>query len=186
MVFSSGHPEQILVRDDQQRVHHLLQFHNAGFGKAHAALALKVEWLGDHAKGENAKLTRGLCNNGRRASAGAPAHSRGDKNHMRAGQMIADFIDRFFRRRAPHLGLRAGAKAFGHLSAHLDDAFGLGHGERLRVRIGDDEIDALQARRDHVVDCIAAGAADPEYRKARLHLANIADVSHVCFTIARR
>jgi len=34
-------------------------FRDAGFGKAHAALAFEVEWLGDYTDGENAKLTRG-------------------------------------------------------------------------------------------------------------------------------
>src|SRR6267378_3591761 len=33
-----GHPEQVLVWDDQQGVHHLQQFRDAGFGKAAAAL----------------------------------------------------------------------------------------------------------------------------------------------------
>ena len=99
--------------------------------------------------------------------------------------MIPNCIDCLFCCGAPHFGLRAGAEALGHTSAHLDDALTLGHGERLRVGIGDDEIDALQAGRDHVVDCITAGTADAEYGNARLHLANIGDVSHVCFTIAR-
>ncbi len=44
-------------RDDQQRVDDRLGVrHDAGFGKAHATLALEVEWLGDDANGENAKL----------------------------------------------------------------------------------------------------------------------------------
>src|SRR5256885_5216090 len=44
--------------------------------------------------------------------------------------------------------LRAAAKASSHLGAHLDDALGLRHGERLRDGIGDDELDALQAGLD--------------------------------------
>src|SRR4029077_10298646 len=79
-----------------------------------------------------------------------------------------------------------GAKALGHTGAHLDDVLGLGHGERLRVGIGDDEFDALQACRDHVIDGIAASAADPEHGNARLHLANIGNVSHGCFTISEK
>ena len=78
---------------------------------------------------------------------------------------------------------RAGAEALGHTSAHLDDALGLGLGERLCVGSGDDEIDALKACRDHVVNSVTAGAADPEHGNARLHLANIGDVAHVYFTI---
>src|ERR1700738_1525993 len=98
--------------------------------------------------------------------------------------MIADRIDCLFGCGAPHFGLRAGAKAFGHPGAHLDDALGLRHGERLCVGIGDDEVDALQPASDHVVDGIAAGAADPKHDNARLHLANIGDVGHFCLTIA--
>ena len=172
-----------MVRDDKKSVHHLLQLHDAGFGKAHAPLALEVEWLGDHANGENAKLTRCLCNNGGRAGTGTAAHAGGDKHHMRAGQMFADRLNCLFRCGAPQFGLRAGAEALGHTSAHLDDALGLGLGERLCVGIGDDEIDSLKACRDHVIDSITAGAADPEHGNARLHLANIGDVAYVYFTI---
>jgi len=62
-------------------------------------------------------------------------------------------------RRAPHFGLRASAKATGHLGAHLDDALSPRHGERLCISIGDDKFDALQPGRDHGVDGIAARAA---------------------------
>jgi len=92
---------------------------------------------------------------------------------MRAGEMIADLVDHLFRSSAADLGLRASAEAFSHLRAHLNDALGLGHGERLGVGIGDDEVDALQPGRDHVVDGIAAGTADAEYGNSRFHLANV-------------
>src|SRR4029453_7103833 len=45
-----------------------------------------------------------------------------------------------------------------------------------------DEINSLQAGRDHVVDGIAASTADTEHGKACLHLANVGDASHVCLT----
>ena len=44
----------------------------------------------------------------------------------------------------------------------------------------DDEVDALQPGRDHVVDGVAAGATDAKNDNARLHLANIGNVGHVC------
>jgi hypothetical protein len=94
--------------------------------------------------------------------------------------MITDHIDCFFRCGAPHFGLRASAKASGHLGSHLDDALGHRHGERLCVGIGDDEVDALQPGRDHIVDGVAAGAANSKHDNAGLHLANIGDVGHVC------
>ena len=113
VVFSIAYPEQVLVGDDQQRVHHVLQLHDARFRKAHAALALEVEGLGDHANCENAKLTRCLSNNRGRAGPGAAAHAGRDEHHMRAGQMLPDRIDHLFRCGAPHFGLRAGAEALG-------------------------------------------------------------------------
>src|SRR4029077_17402790 len=98
--------------------------------------------------------------------------------------MIADRIDCLFGRRAPHFGLRTGAKAQGYLGAHLDDALGSRHGERLCIGISDDKFDALQPGRDHVVDGIAASTADPKHDNARLHLANIGDACHFCLTIS--
>ena len=85
--------------------------------------------------------------------------------------MIADLVDHFLRGGGADVGLRARAEALGDLRAHLDDARRLRHGQRLRVGVGDDEIDALQSGGDHVVDGIAAGAADAEDGDARLQLA---------------
>src|SRR5207302_11218225 len=45
--------------------------------------------------------------------------------------------------------------------------------ERLGVGIGDHEVAADEARGDHVVDRIAAGAADAEHGDPRLELANV-------------
>ena len=179
-----GDPEQVLVRDDQEGVHFLQQFRDAGFGITHATLALELERFGDDTDGENAELARGPGDNGGCASAGAAAHAGGNEHHVCAGQLIADRVDGLFRRRAPHIRLRAGAKAAGHLRAHLDDALGLRTGERLGIGIGDDEVDAFEPGLDHVVDGIAAGAADPTHDDARLQLANTGDVSHCCPTIA--
>ena len=41
-------------------------------------------------------------------------------------------------------------------------------GERLRVGVGDEEIDAGQARHDHVVDGVAAAAAHAAHHDAGL------------------
>ena len=138
------------------------------FGDAHATLTFEVERLGDDADGENAHLARDLRDHRRGARAGAAAHAGGDEAHMRAGEMLANFFARFFRGGAADFGLRAGAEAFGDLQAHLDDALGLRRGERLRVGVGDEEIDAGQAGGDHVVDGVAAAAADAANHDAGL------------------
>ena len=65
--------------------------------------------------------------------------------------------------------------------AELDAPVGLGEGQLLRVGVGDDELDALQPGLDHVVDGVAAGAADAEDDDARLQLLLIlrdAEIDH--------
>ena len=59
------------------------------------------------------------------------------------------------------------------LTTELDDSLGLGHGQRLGVRVGDDEVDALETRGDHVVDGVAAAAPDAEHGDPRLQLGDI-------------
>jgi hypothetical protein len=103
------HPEQILVRDDQQGVDHLVQFGDAVFGDAHPAHAFEVERLGDDADGEDAGLFRATRDHRRCAGAGAAAHAGGDEHHMRALEVIADLVDRLFGCGAPDFRLRAGA-----------------------------------------------------------------------------
>ncbi len=153
-----------------------MQLDDAGFGKAHAAGAFEVERLGDHADGEDAEFACGFRDDRSSAGAGAAAHAGGDEHHMRAGEVIADFVDHLFRGGAADFGLGAGAETFGDLRTHLNDALGLRQRQRLRVGVGDDEVDALEAGRDHVVDGIAAGTANAEYGNPRFHLANVWDL----------
>ncbi len=91
---------------------HLLQLGDAGLGDPHAADALEVERLGDHADGEDAELLGAARDHRRGAGAGAAAHAGGDEHHVRALQMVADLVDHLFgggaarlpaasRRRAP-------------------------------------------------------------------------------------
>src|SRR5580693_7441637 len=71
------------------------------------------------------------------------------------------------------VGLRTGAETFGRLHAHLDDALGARHGQRLGIRVGDDEIDALEPGIDHVVDGVTARAADAENGDPRLQFTDV-------------
>ena len=154
--------------NDDQRVDRLLQVGDPALGDLHAPAALEMERLGDDADSENAHLARGAGDDRRGAGAGAPAHAGGDEHHVRAGEVIADLLQRLLRGRPADLGLRSGAEALGHLKPHLDDALGPRGRQRLRVGVGDDEIDARQAGHDHVVDRVAAGAADAAHHDAGL------------------
>ncbi len=160
-----------------------MQLGDAVLGDAHAPHAFEVEGLGDDADGEDAHVAGDAGDRGSSAGAGAAAHAGGDEHHVGALQMVADLVDHLLRGGAPDLRLGAGAETFGHRHAHLDDTLGLRHGERLRVGIRDDEVDTLQAARDHVVDGVAAGAARPEHGDPRLELADIRNLqidAHVC------
>ena len=159
------------------------------FGGAHAALALEVERLGHHADGEDAHFARGLGDDGGSAGAGAAAHAGGDEHHVGAGEMVANLVDHFLRRGRADIRLRARAEALRHLRAHLHDALRLRHRQRLRVGVGDDEIDALQPGSDHVVDGIAACATDAEDGDPRFQLADVRGCEiecHGCLSITTR
>ena len=98
--------------------------------------------------------------------AGAAAHAGGDEDHMGAGKGVEDFRQRLFRASAADIGLGARAQAFGGLRPELDAALALGLGQGLGIGVGDDEFDPFEMGVDHVVDGVAAGAADPQHHDA--------------------
>ena len=128
-------PEQVLVRDDDQRIDHLLQCLDPFFGLPHALGAFKLKRLGDNANGQNPKLPRGLCDNRRGPSSGAAAHSSSDKTHMRSSKMIDNLLDTFFCRCGANLGARSGAETFGDFGAQLHANLGLALLQGLRVGV---------------------------------------------------
>src|SRR4029077_15489727 len=71
---------------------------------------------------------------------------------------------------APHGGAGAGAEAACHADAELDAALGEVLHHRLRVGVADEELASDEIRADHVVDGIAARAADADDADTRLHL----------------
>ncbi len=89
---------------------------------------------------------------------------------MAAVEVFADLGGGFLGGGHADLGMGAGAQSLRRRDAELDAAVGLGEGELLGVRVGHHELDALQAGLDHVVDCVAAGAADTEHHDPGLQL----------------
>src|SRR6202011_1173617 len=158
--FLVGYAKEILVWNDNQRIDRFLQFVDTGLSHTHAPRALELERLGDYADGQDAHIPGGAGDDRRGTGAGSTAHAGGDKDHVRPGQVIADFFDRFLRRGPADFWLRSGAETFGDLKAHLDNPLALRGRKRLCVGIGDDELDPDQARDNHIVYGIAARAAD--------------------------
>ena len=168
--FRLGDQEQILVRDDDQRVDMGLQLFDARFGRTHAAGAFEQERLGDDAHGQHAHAARGFGDDGRGAGAGAPAHARRDEAHVDAFERLFDLGDGFFGRCLANFRTRARAKAAGDVGPELDALFRRRGAERLRVGVGDDELDALDLGRDHVGDRVAAGPTDADDGDARAQI----------------
>jgi hypothetical protein len=138
-----------------------------------AAIAFEAERLGDDADGQDAAVARRLGDDRGRTGAGAAAHAGGDEAHMRAFERLFDLLDRLFGRGAADLGPAARAQPLRDLETELDAALGGRGVERLRVGVGDDEIDTLDIGCDHVRDRVAARAADTDHADPRLQLINL-------------
>ena len=162
-----GQTEQVLVWNDDQGVNDLLQSGDALLGLTHALGPFELEGLGHHTHSQHTQLTRGLRDDRGRAGAGAAAHASRNEAHVRPGQMVDDFFDRFFGRSTPDRGARTRAQPFGHLDTDLQPMLGLVLLKRLRVGVGHNEIDTLELLVDHVIDRIAARAADAKHGDPR-------------------
>ena len=135
------------------------------------ALAFERERLGHHRHRQDAEFPGHFRHHRRRAGAGAAAHAGGEEQH------VAPLISSAMRSRSssaawrPISGFGARAQALGDARAELQLHFGLVALQRLRIGVGADELHALHALRDHVVDRVAAAAADADhldYRFLRL------------------
>ena len=151
------HFHQLLVEDDDQRVDRLFKFFEAVLGQAHA-LAFVVEGLGHHRHGEDAEFARHLGDDRRGAGAGAAAHAGRDEGHVGAAQRVGDLLARRLGVLAADVRLAAGAET----RAELQLDAGAHVLQRLGVGVGADELNALHALADHVLDGIATRAADTD------------------------
>ena len=86
------HLDELLIGDDEQRIHEIAQITDARLGVRHARRALKIEGLGDHGDGEDAHGLGYLRDDGSRAGAGAAAHARGDEQKIDAFKSLLDLL----------------------------------------------------------------------------------------------
>ena len=152
-----------------------MQFVDAVLGQTRAPVALEGERLGHDADRKDALLAGGARHHRRCAGPGAAAHARGDEHHVGTAQVIVDLVVAFLGGGSPDLRMRAGAEALGDGDTELNDALRTAERQGLCVGIGTDEVHAGQPRGDHVVDGVAAGAADTENGDARLQFLDVRD-----------
>ena len=91
-----GDTEQVLVRDDNQRIDDILKFLKPAFGEAHPLRTFEMERLGDHADRKDAVFPCCPCDHRCSARAGAAAHAGGNEHHVAAVQVLDNLIDFLF------------------------------------------------------------------------------------------
>jgi hypothetical protein len=151
----------------------LLELGDPGIGRARTPRPLECERLGHDTDGENAAVACSLGDDRGCAGAGTAAHSGSDEAHVRAFERIDDLFDRLLSRGAADLRPRSRPEALGNLQAKLDAAISGRVVERLRIGVGDDEIDALHVGPHHVSDGVAACATDTDDRDPRAKLVDL-------------
>ena len=157
-VLRAGGGEQALVGDHDQRVDRLLQLARARPRPgACARLPSKSNGLVTTPTDSAPELARDAPDHRRAAGAGAAAHAGGDEHHVGAGRDSSRIaLGVLLGGGAADLRLGAGAEP---LCAELELDRRQVVGQRLRVGVGDDELDPAQTGRDHGVDRVAAAAA---------------------------
>ena len=92
-----------------------------------------------------------------------PALAGGDEDHVSALERLLDVSPVLLGGLPAHLGVAPGAETPGQLAADVELEVGIAHQERLRVRVGRDELDVAQPGVDHPVDGIDASASDADH-----------------------
>ena len=95
-----GDPEQVLVRNDQQRIDELMQLFEARLGDLHPVGAFELEWFGDHAHRQDVALPSGTSDDRGGAGTGSTAETGGDEHHIGILQIGENIFEGFFGRRA--------------------------------------------------------------------------------------
>jgi len=132
-------------------------------GLGGAAASLEGEGTGDHTDGQRADALGQTGDDGGCASAGPASLARGDEDHVRALQGLADVVLVVLGGLAPDGGVGAGAQAPREIPADVELGVSVGHEQRLGVGVDGDEFDATQTGLNHAVDRVDAATADTHH-----------------------
>ncbi|CAI8797684.1 hypothetical protein EMIT043CA1_10187 [Pseudomonas brassicacearum] len=155
--------QQLLVGNGDQRVDAFRQQTDTFVGDLHTLAAFERERTSHHRNGEDPHFLGHFGDDRRRTSTGAAAHARGDEHHVGALQDFCDALTVFKSGLTTDFRVGAGAQAFGHASAQLQDGPRADGFQRLGISVGADEFNAFNVALDHVVDSVAAATADTDY-----------------------
>jgi hypothetical protein len=154
--------DQPLVGDDDQSVDDLAERGHAFFGRPPPAAPLELERLRHHPDGQRPRRLGGLGDDRRGACPGASAHAGGDEDHVGAVEHLDELLGALLGGALSDLGPSTGPQTLGQLVADADRERSLGGQQRLGIGVDRHEVDPLDARRDHAIHGVAAGASDPD------------------------
>ncbi len=117
-------PEQVLVRNDDQRVNIGLHLFDTGFGLRHPALPLKVKGLGDNTDSQDAAFAGCTGNNRGSPGASAATHTGGNEHHVAISKFAHHGFHAFLGSGASDIRLRSGTKTLGYGCTKLNLATG--------------------------------------------------------------
>ena len=152
----------LLVGDDDERIHVFAEVIQPLHGIVEAAFALELERFGDDGDRKDLEVLGDLGDDGRRARARAAAHTGRDEQKVGIFNGVHELVFVFFRGSAADVGIRARTQPLGEFGADLDLALRARAGKDLRVGIHRDVFRARDPRFDHSVDGIVPRAADAD------------------------
>ena len=164
--------KQVLVWNNNERVHMLLQLGNARFCRAHPPRTFEKERLCYHANGQYVHFARSLGNHRRSTGSGSATHTRCDEAHVATCQSGLHLFNGFFCSGASNLRARTSTKTLRNLRTKLNTIIRRRSVQCLRIGVSDDEIDAFHLRANHIGNRVTAGTANTNHCNFRLQFVN--------------
>ena len=154
--------QQLVVGNRDHGVHDLSQPRQPLFGQRASVPSFEGERQRDDRHHQSAHLAGQVGDDRRGAGSRSTAQPRGDEDHVGAGQGLDHLLGVLQRGATSHLGIRPGAESLGQLRAKLQLDRRLAVLQRLTIRVGRQELDAVQIGRDHAVDGVTPAASDSD------------------------
>ena len=158
---------QLVVENDDEAVHLVLQIFNAGLCLTHTTGTFEFKGFRHDGDRENAEFLGDFGNDGGSPRTGAAAHAGRNKEQMCPFERFADLVGGFLRGHRTHFRFGTGAEAG---LAERNHDVGPGAAQRLFIRVGGNERNAGRMVVDHVFDGVAAATADPDNLNAGIKM----------------
>ena len=152
----------VLIGDDEKRIHLLPQSFDPGQSGAHLAGTFPLEGGGNDGDGQHALFPGGIRHHGDRPGACASAHARGEEDGVRILKHPQDIVAILLRRHTADFRLGTGSLAMGKLFADLHPLIGGGSHQRGPIGVDVHIGDAVQPGRAHPAHHIVSRAADAD------------------------